>query len=174
MSIKVDVDTGNLAQLAEQAAERATEIVMDELFAAFQQSFTAEAWAWPRNLPTRKLRGATVGEKAASYRRGEGITPPNPRNLIDTANLRQTGLWGMVSKYEANFRWGAEYANFVHEGGFIWAWGRRPPLKGARSVLIPARPWTRAVLGQENVPGVVTFDVGKRLRDVWMVQLRRR
>jgi hypothetical protein len=174
MSIKVDVDTGNLAALAEQAAERATEIVMDELFAAFQQSFSAEAWAWPRNLPTRKLNGATVREKAASYGRGEGITPPNPRNLIDNKNLRDTGSSRMVGKYEALFTWSAEYANFVHEGGFIWAWGRRPPLKGARSVLIPARPWTRAVLGQENVPGVVTYDVGKRLRDVWMVQFRPR
>jgi hypothetical protein len=170
MSIKVDVDTGNLAALAEQAAERATEIVMGELFSAFQQSFTANAWSWPRDLPTRKLRGATVGEKAASYRRGEGITPPNPRNVIDTGSLRQSGSYRMASRFEANFTWSANYATAVHEGARIYPWGNR---RAAR-VTLPARPWTRAVLGQENVPGVVTYDVGKRLRDVWMVQFRPR
>jgi hypothetical protein len=152
MSIKVDVDTGNLARLAEQAAERAVVIVMEELYGAFQQSFTAEAWAWPRT--TQRTKG-TVG---------------SPRNLIDTANLRATGLYGMIDKYQANFRWGAEYASAVHEGYVT-------KLRGGRQgpgQIVPARPWTRAVLGQENVPGVATYDVGKRLRDVWMVQFRPR
>ena len=169
MSIKVDVDTGNLALLAEQAAERAMEIVMDELFSVFQQSFTAEAWSWPRDLATRKLRGANVREKAASYGRGEGITPPNPRNLIDTKNLRDTGSSQMVGKYEALFTWSAEYATAVHEGARIYPWGNR---RAAR-VTLPARPWTRAVLGQERVSGIEPFDAGKRLRDVWLVQFNR-
>jgi hypothetical protein len=173
MSVRVTVQSGNLAKLAEQAAQRATEIVMGELYGAFQESFDANVWAWPRNLPTRKLKGDTVAKKAASYGRGEGITPPNPRNLIDNGNLRQSGSYQMTGPYEAIFKWSADYAAFVHEGGHIWAWGRRPPYKGARSVMVPARPWTRAVLGQENVSGIVTYNVADRLRNVWLAQLRR-
>jgi hypothetical protein len=171
MSIKVEVDTGNLTQLAEQAAEKAIRIVLeDELFAAFQESFDANAWEWPRDLPTRKLNGATLAEKAASYRKGEGITPPNPRNLIDkgSSGLRGSGTRDMVSKFEVVYTWSKEYANFVHEGGTMRPWGN----KNAARVLIPARPWTRAVLGQERVSGIEPFDVGKRLRDVWMVYFR--
>jgi len=173
MSIRVTVSSGNLQARARQAAQRATKIVMGELFAAFQQSFTAKAWDWPRDLPTRRLKGDTVAKKVASYGRGEGLRAGNPRNLIDTGNLRQTGTYQMSGPYQAVFRWSANYATFVHEGGYIWAWGRRPPLKGARAVYAPPRPWTRAVLGQEAVSGIKTYDVGDRLRNVWLAQLRR-
>jgi hypothetical protein len=173
MSVRVEIQSGDLQVRAEQAAQRATELVMGELYAAFQQSFTAQVWAWPRNLPTRKLKGDTVAKKAASYARGEGITPPNPRNLIDDDNLRGTGSWGMTGAYEATFKWSADYARLTHEGGYIWAWGRRPPLKGARAVYLPPRPWTRAVLGQERVSGIEPFPIAQRLRDVWLANLRR-
>ena len=173
MSINVRVNTGNLEARARKASRRASEIVMGELFAAFQQSFTAQAWEWPRDLPTRKLNGATVAERAASYARGEGIRAGNPRNLIDTGNLRQTGTYQMTGPHRATFSWSAEYATFVHEGGFMWAWGRRPPYKGARAVYIPPRPWTRAVLGQEDVSGVKVYRLGERLQNVWLAQFRR-
>jgi hypothetical protein len=172
MSIRVTV-TGGLRARAEAAAQKASEIVMKELAAAFDQSFAAKAWTWPRDLPTRKLNGDTVSKKAASYRRGEGLRAGNPRNLIDVGNLRQSASYRMTGPYQATFKWSAPYATFVHEGGYIWAWGRRPPLKGARAVYAPPRPWTRAVLGQENVSGIRTYDVGDRLKNVWLVQLKK-
>jgi hypothetical protein len=151
MSIRATVDTGNLTKLAEQAAQRATEIVMGELFGAFQQSFTAQAWTWPRE--TKR----TVG------------TAGSPRNIIDTGSLRQSGYYKMTGPYQATFTWSANYATAVHEGALIFPWGNRD----ASRVQLPARPWTRAVLGQESVSGIVKYDVADRLKNVWLAQLRR-
>lgn len=153
MSINVRVTTSNLQAKAREASRRAAEIVMGELFAAFQQSFTAKAWDWPR--PTERAAGPTVG---------------SPRNLIDTGNLRQTGTYQMTGPYQATFRWSAQYATAVHEGAYIYPWGNRD----AERVLLPPRPWTRAVLGQEDVSGVRVYNLGERLQDVWMAQFRRR
>jgi hypothetical protein len=151
MSVRVTVQSGNLAKLAEQAARRASEIVMGELYGAFQQSFTAQAWAWPRE--TKR----TVG------------TAGSPRNIIDTGSLRQSGSYQMSGPFQATFKWSANYATAVHEGAMIYPWGNR----NAQRVQLPPRPWTRAVLGQENVSGIVTYNVADRLKNVWLTQLRR-
>lgn len=173
MSIKVTVEMGDMLQRAERAAEEATRAVMAELNAAFVQSFTAEAWNWPRDLPTRKLGtkgGATLREKLESYQKGEGIKAGNPRNIIDEGNLRRSGVWEMTDKFQATFRWGgtANYAAAVHEGARIYPWGNRK----ARRVLLPARPWTSAVLGTVRVPGIEPFPFGERLRNVWLVKFK--
>ncbi len=170
MSIKVRVEVGDLSGLAERAARAAMERVAGETFAAMQQSFTAPAWDWPRDLPTRNLKGATVGEKARSYADGDGIRAGSPRNLIDTGNLRQSGSWRMIGPTTAEFRWSAASATAAHEGALIHPWGNR---KAAR-VYLPPRPWTRAVLGQETVAGIKPFPVGDRLKDVWLQAFRRR
>lgn len=168
MSIKVTVEMGDTLQRAERAAEEATRAVAAELFAAMQQSFTADVWNWPRDLPTRKLTGATVAEKLESYQNGDGITPPNPRNIIDEGNLRQSGAMNMTGQFEATFTWSANYAAAVHLGARIYPWGNRK----ARRVLLPARPWTSAVLGTVLVPGIEPFPFGERLRNVWLVKFR--
>jgi len=168
VSIKVRVDSAGLYRRAEQAAERATETVMGELFGAFQRSFTAKAWDWPRDLPTRKLKGATLAEKIRSYEAGEGVSGGSPRNLIDVGNLRQTGSFQMRGKYQARFTWSADYATAVHEGASIYPWGNRQ----ARRVILPARPWTRAVLGTENVSAIKPFPFQKRLKDVWIAKFK--
>jgi hypothetical protein len=168
VSIRVRIDSGDLVKRAEAAAERAVEIVMGELYGAFQQSFTAKAWDWPRNLPTRKLSGATLAEKIRSYQAGTGVKGGSPRNLIDFGNLRQTGSFRMQGKYQATFKWSAAYATAVHEGAAIYPWGNRQ----ARRVILPARPWTRAVLGQEQVAAIKPFPLQQRLKDVWLAKLR--
>lgn len=152
MSVRVTVTTGNLRAAAQEAARRASEIVMGELFGAFQASFTQQAWDWPRPTP-----------------RGGGQVAGSPRNIIDTGNLRQSGSFQMTGPYQATFRWSANYATAVHEGAMIYPWGNRD----ADRVLLPARPWTRAVLGQEQVGGIRTYNLGERLQNVWLAQLRR-
>lgn len=169
MSVRVTVN-GSLRAQAEKAAQAATKVVMAELNGAFQQSFTAKAWQWPRDLPDRKLNGATLAEKIRSYQAGEGIRAGNPRNIIDSGNLRQTGSWRMTGAYQATFTWSANYATAVHEGAMIYPWGN----KKARRVHLPARPWTRAVTGQENVPGVEVYNLGERLQNVWLAYMRAR
>lgn len=153
MSVRVTVtQSTNLQALAEAAAQRATEIVMGELSAAFDQSFTAQAWSWPRQ--TRRSNGDLVG---------------SPRNIIDQAGaggLRSTGSWQMVGPYQAIFKWSSEYATGVHEGYVT-------KRESGPGVIVPARPWTRAVLGQETVSGIQTYNAADRLRNVWLAQLRR-
>jgi hypothetical protein len=152
MSVKVTVTQAtSLQAMADAAAKKATEFVMEELFAAFQASFAGKAWDWPRE--TQRTVG-TVG---------------SPRNIIDTGNLRQTGTWQMTGPYEATFRWSAQYATAVHEGARIRPWGN----PNAALVQLPARPWTRAVLGQENVSGIRVYKLGDRLKNVWLANLRR-
>ena len=148
MSFRVTV-SGGLAGDADAAAQKATEAVMRELFGAMQQSFTAKAWDWP----TSTQRGKRKAD--------------SPRNIIDTANLRQSGFWRMTGPYSAEFRWSANYATAVHEGY------RRFHKDGSYSTW-PARPWTHAVLGRVTVPGIRPFPLQQRLKDVWLAEFRRR
>jgi hypothetical protein len=134
---------GSLRAQAERSAQRASAIVFGELSAAFQQSFTANVWQWPRQ---------TV--------RGGGAIAGSPRNIIDTANLRQSHSWQQNGPYVASYLWSAVYATPVHEGAVI---GR---------TILPPRPWTRAVMGTERVAGLEPFPFEKRLRDVWMGYMR--
>lgn len=151
MSVRVTVTSAGLTKKANDAARRAAEIVMGELNNAFQQSLSAQAWEWPR--PTKR----TVG------------TVTSPRNILDTGNLRDTNSWQMSGPYQATFTWSANYATAVHEGYVTkLRSGRQGP-----GLLVPARPWTRAVLGQENVSGIVTYDIGDRLKNVWLAQFKR-
>ena len=147
MSIRVSVNSDGITARAEAAAQRATQAVMRELFAAFQQSFTAKAWDWP----TSTQRGKRKAD--------------SPRNIIDTANLRQSGSWQMTGPYSARFTWSANYATAVHEGY------RRFRPDGSFSTW-PARPWTHAVLGRVTVPGITPFPLQQRLRDVWLARFR--
>lgn len=146
MSVRVTANSG-LRGRAEAAAKKAAEAAMRELFAAMQQSFTAKAWAWPG---TTQRRVGTVG---------------SPRNIIDIGNLRQSGSYQMTGPYSARFTWSANYATAVHEGY------RRNRADGGAS-LWPARPWTSAVLGRVQVPGIQPFPLQQRLRDTWLAYFK--
>lgn len=160
--------SGGFGDAADQALQKAFENVAREAFAAMQQSFTAKAWDWPDDLPTRKLKGATLAEKIRSYRNGDGLRAGSPRNIIDVGSLRQSGTWEMTGPLRATFRWSANYATAVHEGARIHPWGNK-----RRTVTLPARPWTSAVLGRVKVPGIEPFPLKQRLRDVWVAEFRR-
>lgn len=153
MSIRVSVTGGGLTDRADQAARKATEAVMREVFAAFQQSFTAKAWDWPQ--PTVRLK----------RKRGKPVVAESPRNIIDIDNLRQTGTYSMTGPYSARFTWSANYAAAVHEGY------RRFKADGSYSSW-PARPWTSAVLGRVQVPGIAPFPIEKRLKETWTAYFR--
>jgi hypothetical protein len=122
------------------------------LFAAFQQSFTAEAWEWPRT--TRRKKG--------------GILVGSPRNIIDkgASGLRGSGYWEMTGPFSASFTWSAKYATGVHEGYIA----RRKD--GSPGAILPARPWTSAVLGRVRVPGIEPFPLEQRFKDVWLARFR--
>lgn len=167
MSIKVTVDTSGLIARAEQAAQQAARAVLTELKNEFDASLDAKAWNWPYDLPTRKLKGATLREKLESYEKGEGVKAGSPRNIIDYGTLRQSGRMEFIGPYSAKYTWAANYATAVHEGARIFPWGNKN-----RRVTLPARPWTSAVLGRVLVPGIEPYPMGDRLRNVWAVKFK--
>lgn len=156
MSVKVTVSGGGMSGRAEAAAQKATQAVMRELFGAMQQSFTAKAWEWPNET----IRGGSRKGTTRKTKSGRGFKVGSPRNIIDLGNLRQSGFW-TLNGYTATFSWSANYAAAVHEGY------RRFRADGSFSTW-PARPWTRAVLGRVNVPGIAPFPLSQRLKDVWL------
>jgi hypothetical protein len=169
VSVRVTVSSGDIYPRVEAAAREATKRAMGELFAAFQQSFTAKVWDWPRETIRGQYRFKGRGKRRRRVRSGAvGFKVGSPRNLIDIGNLRQTGSWRMTGSYQATFKWSANYATAVHEGAWIHPWGN----KDADKVLLPARPWTRAVLGQEQVAAIKPFPLQQRLKDVWLAKLR--
>ena len=170
MSIKVKVTSAGLYERAQRAAEDAMGAVFRELDAEFDAAFSKKAWQWPRDLPTRSLKGATVKEKLASYLRGEGTRAGNPRNIIDFGNLRAARSWERIGPFQARYRWSAAYATAVHEGALVHPWGN----KKRRRVRLPPRPWTRAVLGTEQVAGIRVYPMAQRFRYFWLANMRAR
>lgn len=139
-----------LARAAEQASIKASKIVFSELNGRFQDAIGTKAWEWPR--PTVRSDGKEV---------------TSPRNIVDTGSLRQSNTFG-IERYEAVFRWTANYASFVHEGAMIFPYGD----KRRKRVWTPPRPWTSAVLGDEQVPGIEVYKLPERFRDVWLKCLK--
>lgn len=139
MKVNVKV-TGTLEQRAERAAEQAARVVLAELFSRFQASLTAPVWQWPR--PTVRSNGGIVG---------------SPRNVIDTGNLRGSGYFQYTGKYHAIFSWSANYATAVHEGARLRS-----------GALLPARPWTSAVLGTQPINGIKVYPLAERSKQVWL------
>jgi hypothetical protein len=105
---------------------------------------------------------AAIGSKVWTWPRS-----PSPRNIVDTGALRQSNSFG-VSQYEGVFRWTTNYASFVHEGATIKPYGNPK----AKSVYLPPRPWTSAVLGTEQVAGIDKYDFATRFKDVWLKALK--
>lgn len=171
MSIRVRVASDGITARAETAAQRATQAVMRELFAAFQQSFTAQAWDWPQATTralSRRVRMNVNGKQVVvtlRKKRKKPVVVESPRNLIDFGVLRASGSWQMTGPFSARFSWSAQYATAVHEGY------RRFRPDGSFSTW-PARPWTHAVLGRVTVPGITPFPMQQRLKDVWLATFR--
>jgi hypothetical protein len=106
-----------------------------ELFGRYQASFNPSAWNWPRET---QRRVGTVG---------------SPRNIVDIGTLRQSGTYTFPDAYSMEARWSAQYATAVHEGARL-----------RNGTILPARPWTDAVRGTVQAPGITPFPLGVKLQ----------
>ena len=106
-----------------------------ELFGRYQASFNPSAWTWPRET---QRRVGTVG---------------SPRNIVDIGTLRQSGTYTFPDAYSMEARWSAQYATAVHEGARL-----------RNGTILPARPWTDAVRGTVQAPGITPFPLGVKLQ----------
>lgn len=165
-SVNVRV-TGELRARLQRAHVDAARRVLSQLNSRMQDSLNQRAWSWPRDLPTRRLQGATVREKLASYLRGDGVTAGNPRNIVDIGSLRQSYMFEYMG-LSATYKWTANYASYVHDGANIYPWGNR-----RRRVYLPPRPWTDAVLGNIRVAGIQPYNLQDEFIAAVLLELRR-
>jgi len=117
----------NIERLADEAQKKAAAETYKSLNQAFQRAITAKKWSWPLS--------------------------PSPRDIVDTGSLRQSNSY-TVSGNKATFKWGKDYASFVHNGA----------IKGRKNY--PARPWTEAVLYGEY--GIKQYDIAGRYKQLFI------
>jgi hypothetical protein len=143
--MKVRVKTSRALGAAAQAAnEAAAKAVFAELAGRFQDALRKQVYQWPR---------LTI--------RSNDQVVYSPRNIIDTAALAQQQQAPRIQGMSATFRWTAPYSVAVHEGVVL-----------KNGTVLPARPWTRAVLGTERVDGIEPYDARARFREVWLKRFR--
>jgi len=134
-----------LSRQAGEAAEAAARIVFPELNSAFQDAIGSPVWQWPRET----VRGATYRSDGT---RTPGKVVGSPRNIVDLGTLRASNYFN-ISGTMGTFRWAVGHATAVHYGANIYPWGDK-----TRTVNLPARPWTDAVLGKILVPGIEPYN----------------
>lgn len=151
MSLSVKFTT-SLEQRAKAASEAAAAAVFAELNRRFQDAIGAKAWNWPR----------------ATKRTG-GVIPAGPRNIVDRSILKNSNPGPQINGLKVEYRWAEPYASFVHEGARIYPYGD----KTRKRVLLPARPWTSAVLGTVKVSGIEVYPMADRFKKLWLQRFRR-
>ena len=142
ISVQVKIDVAGKSQ---RAAEAAARIVFPELNSAFQDAIGSPVWQWPRET----VRGSTYRSDGT---RTPGKVVGSPRNIVDLGTLRASNYFN-ISGTMGTFRWAVGHATAVHYGANIYPWGDK-----TRTVNLPARPWTDAVLGKILVPGIETYN----------------
>lgn len=162
-SIKFTPPAGAEAIL-KAAAEKAFQQTAAELDGRFADAMTGANWEWPRESK-RGVSGITVGEKAKNYAKKKYNTR-SPRSIVDSGDLAGSRVF-TKGKVEASWIWSIDYAAAVHDGARIQPWGN----KNAKTVELPARPWTDAVLigGVGSFKGDVfpfTDEMAKRITNI--------
>ena len=139
-----------------KATERAMKEVAAELDGRYMDAISGAYWTWPRQSK-RGVGGSTLSEVARKWRR-KGFTTGSPRSIVDSGDLMSSSTHS-VNGLSAEWVWTVEYAAAVHDGAWIYPWANDK----AKKMLLPARPWTEAVLqGHPHFSGEV-YDFSTRL-----------
>ena len=139
MTWKTTFNSSALTAQARRASEAAARATAAELNSRFQDAIGAKVWQWPRE--TIRSNNKPVG---------------SPRTIVDSGELRNSNKME-INGLTVRFRWTAPYAAANHEGARLRNGG-----------LLPARPWTSAVLGTTPTPGIPVYDWRKRFRETWL------
>jgi hypothetical protein len=110
---KVEINTATLSSDVRSAWRETTTIMAEEFRAVIDEPI----WAWPR---------------------GE-----NPRDIVDTGDLRDSQRLDQISEDEAKYSWPVPYSLIVHNGARLRNGGD-----------YPARPWTKRAIARRNPHGV--------------------
>jgi hypothetical protein len=163
------IDAGMETEL-HRAAEEALAVVAGELTARFNDAISGEYWPWPDQTPRwGSAGGVTLSEAAENWNTwangsGTGRAPravaSSPRSIVDSGDLKQSLNFELDrGGLEARWTWNADYAAAVHEGAYI-----HPFQNPGKVILLPARPWTLAVLeGGTSATGIPVYPLGERM-----------
>lgn len=143
MKVRVVTSKG-LSAKAQAANEAAARAVFAVLAGRFQDALRKQVYPWPR----------------LTVRSNDQIVS-SPRNIIDSGALAQQQQAPRIQGTQAEYRWTSPYAVAVHEGAVL-----------SNGTVLPARPWTRAVLGTERVEGIEVFDPQDVFRRAWVRRFR--
>lgn len=159
-SLEVTIPPNYTAAL-EAASAKALKVVAAELDGRFTAAISENVWVWPR--PSKRgTQAGTLRETAKKWRNADFNTG-SPRSIVDSGELKASGDFSL-SNVKAEWSWTTDYATFVHDGAWIYPWQNRKAAK----VLLPARPWTEAVLfGHPHYSGE-PYDLDKRLREEFL------
>lgn len=117
----------------------------------FTNAMNSSVWVWPRQSK-RGIGGSSLSEVAKEWKR-KAFNTGSPRDINDSGNLIASMDY-QKSGNQVSWIWSAAYAAAVHDGAWVYPWQNEK----ARKVLLPARPWTEAVLfGHPHYSGEV-FD----------------
>jgi hypothetical protein len=153
--------TGDIKVRTGRAVDQAARVVFPELNSAFQDALGSSVWSWPR-VTIRQ------GSLKRDGTRGKGFAVGSPRNIVDRGLLRQSNGFRIAGN-ACTFSWSMPYATAVHDGAMIHPWGNRDIPR----VLLPARPWTSAVLGTLIIPGLEPYDYKEQFRTAFIAAWRR-
>jgi len=120
-----------------------------QLIDRYQASFNAQAWEWPRE--TKRYMGRSRGKSGKARR--SFVVVGSPRNIKDRGTLLQSFHYSNPNPFVLEARWSANYATAVHEGARL-----------RNGTILPARPWTDAVSGAVQAPGIPAYPLGEKLR----------
>ena len=152
----IEVEADDFTQALREATVKAFKEVTSELDGRYDDSLKGAYWVWPRQSK-RGVQGSTLSEVAKNWRK-KGFTTGSPRSITDDGGLAGSGSFSCTG-LTAEWFWSIEYAAAVHDGAWIKPWGNEK----ADKVLLPARPWTEAVLvGHPHYSGEI-YDFSTRL-----------
>jgi hypothetical protein len=142
-----------------RATQQAFAQVAGELTGRLDDSVSGNYWPWPRDSK-RFGGGRDLADVSKQWREGSFNTG-SPRSIVDSGQLKQSRDFSLnTSNLTAEWNWNADYAAAVHEGAYINPFGDK-----SRTVQIPARPWTQAVIeGGTVATGIPVYPVGENLK----------
>lgn len=149
-SIDVQIPADATAKL-EAAAAKALRVVASELDGRYQDAMNSKVWVWPRKSKRgQSIAASTLAETAKRYKKASYNTG-SPRDINDSSDLASSGDMN-ISGLQAEWIWSVDYAAAVHDGAWVLPWQNEK----ASKVLLPARPWTTAVLfGHPHYSGAI-------------------
>ena len=151
--------TDDISGALRKATEDAFAEVTAELTARLDDSVSGNYWPWPRE--SKRFGGGRDLADVSRQWRETSFNTGSPRSIVDSGDLKQSRDFDLNrSSLTANWTWNVDYAAAVHEGAFIHPFGDK-----SRTVQIPARPWTQAVIeGNTVATGIPVYQVGPNLK----------